>query len=436
MKVLAVVIARGGSKGLPHKNTLACAGKPLVWWSLNATCNSFLINKIILSTDDDEIAAIGRQFPRVEVQMRPQHLAQDEIPGPEVVNFIYKQELAKGYKYDFTVMVLGCVPTVIGFDFDKAIAFLNNRPEADGITGSVPVLWQEYSHTVDDQGFIHFHAPERITRTGAKQDYPPSYLPNGAIYISRGEFPTSGFWTNRKILPYIMNPQDSADVDSQYDLDFAEWLLNRRGPDTRFDNIYRGKRAWVIGTGPSLARITPQQWTEIDKDITIGVNNLAAYHEPKFLVSGEVENVNFFESFRKSPAKKFVCEGPQAELGCEAERFSHTNQPTYKLSQGLCLGGSSSIAALNLALIMGCNPVVLLGIDYHNHTHIIPQFNDDPEKPYCYPHDITLAFDTFKKFVFHAKTIGRTIINANLDSAIDCFPKKPIDEILANGRPC
>ena len=196
----------------------------------------------------------------------------------------------------------------------------------------------------------------------------------------------------------------------------------------QFDGIRAGKRAWVIGTGPSVRKITPDQWKAIDQDITIGCSNIAAFHDVRYLVISDIEPEYQHTSVQKSKAEyKFAPEGPQITLPYPHVRYHHTPRPGRTFAEGLLLCWSSAHAALNLAIVMGCDPIILLGIDYSGKDdHVVPQ------TAWSLPQDNwNTSCDNFKLFKPIAEDLGVTIINANLDSNMLAFTKTPLREILS-----
>ena len=126
-----------------------------------------------------------------------------------------------------------------------------------------------------------------------------------------------------------------------------------------FNSLYSSKRAWVMGCGPSLNEITPSQWSKIDKDITIGVNDVPAVHDVKFLLFLDGGLEEQFECIRTSKACfKFTHLGQKVSI--PAIGVMRSTVPTKRMEDGLYWNGSSVHAGLNVALIMGCNPIVLL----------------------------------------------------------------------------
>ncbi len=193
-----------------------------------------------------------------------------------------------------------------------------------------------------------------------------------------------------------------------------------------FNGLYTSKRAWVMGCGPSLNEITPSQWAQIDKDITIGVNDVPAVHDVKFLLFLDGGLEEQFECIRTSKAGfKFTHLGQKVSI--PAIGVMRSTVASGRMEDGLYWNGSSVHAGLNLALIMGCNPIVLLGVDYRANVHAAERTTDNLDIPYGKEH----AVSNFAYLAKLAKKLGSTVINANPASAVKCFERVPLGQLLA-----
>ncbi len=194
-----------------------------------------------------------------------------------------------------------------------------------------------------------------------------------------------------------------------------------------FNGLYASRRAWVMGCGPSLNEITPSQWAQIDKDITIGVNDVPAVHDVKFLLFLDCGLEEEFECIRTSKAKfKFTHLGQKVSI--PAIGVMRSTVASKRMEEGLYWNGSSVHAGLNLALIMGCNPIVLLGVDYRANAHATDRATDNPDIPY----GKELAASNFSHLAALAKKLGTKVINANPLSTVKCFERTPLEQLLVN----
>jgi pseudaminic acid cytidylyltransferase len=222
--LIAIVTARGGSKGLPRKNVLPFCGKPLIAHSIEAAKNSSAIDRIIVSTDDEEIADISREFGAEVPFMRPAELASDTAGSREVIlhalSFLKKQRTPVE---DFCLLQ-PTSPLRTSADIDGALKiFLEKR--ADSVLSVTP-----YDHPVQwavemlDNGIL---LPREKEKTGRRQDMAEYYRPNGAVYMFRTEFfKNSAGYFGANSYGYIMPPERSIDIDTQLDFVVAETIAN------------------------------------------------------------------------------------------------------------------------------------------------------------------------------------------------------------------
>ena len=223
-KILAIIPARGGSKGIPRKNIRVLAGKPLIAYSIEAALKSKYINKVVVSTDDKEIAEVAKKYG-AEVIKRPKELARDESPTIDAIFHVLDSLKDENYIPDMIILLQPTSPLRSIDDIDNAIGlFLNNDCEAVvGVREDIHLYWsfkieRSYLKPVFDKKYLKM----------GRQELPKLYLPNGAIFIST---PTilrkyNGFYCN-KTLPYIMPVERSIDIDDEKDFIFAEILIKK-----------------------------------------------------------------------------------------------------------------------------------------------------------------------------------------------------------------
>ena len=216
-------------------------------------------------------------------------------------------------------------------------------------------------------------------------------------------------------------PEDQA--DELLAANRASYIYLQNMPD--FNGLHTSRRAWVLGCGPSLNKITPSQWSRIDKDVTIGVNDVPAIHDVEFLLFLDGGLEEQFECIRTSKAKfKFTHLGQKVSI--PAVGLMRSTVATERIEDGLYWNGSSVHAAVNLALIMGCDSIVLLGVDYRDNCHAAVRTTDNPDIPYGKEH----AVRNFARLAKLAGKHGTTIVNANPDSAVQCFPRVSLAKLL------
>lgn len=223
MDILAIIPARGGSKGLPGKNIAPLAGRPLLAWTCAAAGESHHLTRTILSTDDPAIAAAA--IPPCEVPfLRPADLATDSATVTDVILQALDQP---GIKADFIVLLQPTSPLRTGQDIDACIELCikYNVPSCVSVTETKPIEWC-LRIGPDNQlepvaGFAEYGR--------RRQDNPPVVLPNGAVYVARVPwFRETRTFFAPGCVGYIMPPERSIDIDVQADLIFAEALLSKR----------------------------------------------------------------------------------------------------------------------------------------------------------------------------------------------------------------
>lgn len=223
--MIAIIPARGGSKGLPGKNIKMLRGKPLIAWAIDAAKQSKYVDRIIVSTDDEEIADIALKFGAEIPFMRPKELASDTAMA--VDNYIYTiNRLSKetGLPIDKFIVLQPTTPLRTFQDIDKAIELFEQK-SADSVISYTkeahPVTWHKY---ISEDGTFEDILPNTIAN---RQDNRVSYYPNGAIYVFRTSLINQRKYTSDKSYAYIMPRDRSVDIDYQEDFDYVEFLLSK-----------------------------------------------------------------------------------------------------------------------------------------------------------------------------------------------------------------
>jgi N-acylneuraminate cytidylyltransferase len=211
--VLAVIPARGGSKGVPRKNIRVVAGKPLIAWTIEEARRSSHIDRLIVSTDDSEIAAVAQQW-RCEVPfMRPPELARDETPG--IAPVIHAME-ALPERYDLVVLLQPTSPLRSGADIDGCIATLVARQAKACVSVAEPGQSPYWMYKLDDKDRLQPLLEGAFNR---RQDLPKVYSLNGAVYVAEAEWLLqSNSFVGPGTIGYIMPIGRSLDIDTETDL--------------------------------------------------------------------------------------------------------------------------------------------------------------------------------------------------------------------------
>ncbi|MEO5364590.1 MAG: acylneuraminate cytidylyltransferase family protein [Magnetococcus sp. DMHC-8] len=219
--VLAIIPARGGSKGLPGKNTRPLAGRPLIAWSIAAATACPEIDRVILSSDDAGIIATARQFGCEVPFVRPDHLATDTAPGMAVV--LHALETVPE-RYDWVVLLQPTSPLRQAADISACLA-LCQRDHAPACVTVTPVKSPFWSYFLTEDQHMTPVLGRDETRAG-RQQLPPAYALNGAVYVARCDwFRHHRTFITPETRAHIMPAERSVDIDTASDFHWAEWLL-------------------------------------------------------------------------------------------------------------------------------------------------------------------------------------------------------------------
>lgn len=220
MKILALITARGGSKGLPRKNVLPFCGKPLIAHTIDAAKKSRAIDRIVVSTDDEEIAAVSRAYGAEVPFMRPAVLASDTAGSREVLlhalGFLENQHAP----IESFCLLQPTSPLRTAADIDGAVDIFQ-RGQADSVLSITPYEHPvQWAVAVEDDGRLRMKDSVLPTR---RQDLAAYYRPNGAIYLFQtGFFKESSVYIGKRSYGYIMTPERSVDIDTSLDFKIAE----------------------------------------------------------------------------------------------------------------------------------------------------------------------------------------------------------------------
>ena len=226
--MLAIIPARGGSKGLPGKNIKEMNGKPLIWYTINSAKISKFVDKIIISTDDEKIAKIAKSY-EVEVPfMRPKKLARDDSLA--IDNYIYTiDRLNKEFNYSIGefIVLQPTSPLRTSLDIDNAIQIFKEKKAASVISVSEAIHPPLWSKKIDEKGILRNYYNIEIGNKN-RQEIEKAYMPNGAIFIFKYSLLEEKYsYYSDKTYPYIMPLERSIDIDSKLDFEFAEYLMKK-----------------------------------------------------------------------------------------------------------------------------------------------------------------------------------------------------------------
>lgn len=230
MRVLGIITARGGSKGIPRKNLAPVAGKPLLAWTAEAARASTLA-RTVMSTDDEEIAAAAKQLGIDVPFMRPAELALDTTPTLPVLQDVVRRLEAAGEHYDAVFTLQPTNPLRTAADIDGAIALLA-KTGADSVISFVDVGERHPARMkmIDEQGRVIDPPFAEQFEGQRRQDLPALWLRDGSVYVTRRDVLMSkGSIKGDDCRAWIMPVERSCNIDVPFDLWLAEQLLRREG---------------------------------------------------------------------------------------------------------------------------------------------------------------------------------------------------------------
>ncbi|MDN5130961.1 cytidylyltransferase domain-containing protein [Aliarcobacter butzleri] len=224
MKIVSIIPARGGSKGLPGKNIIDLAGKPLIAWTIEASLKSKYITKTIVSSDDNNILEISKKFGAVTIK-RPDELALDTTPSEPVVEHILKS-LKNVEHYNYLVLLQPTSPLRNEKDIDKAIELLIEKNASALISTKLIDNKILKAFKNNESGYIE-GISNNIYPFMRRQDLPNVFMPNGAIYIvSIKDFLKTKRLFTDKTISFEMSEEKSFDIDTKEDLKKIKKYMN------------------------------------------------------------------------------------------------------------------------------------------------------------------------------------------------------------------
>jgi len=227
-EVVGIVTARGGSKSIPRKNIRLLAGKPLTAWTIEAALQSRSLSRVIVSTEDEEIAEISKKWGAEVPFLRPVELAQDEtLHLPVVQHAVSWLESREGHAPEVIVTLQPTSPLRRAEHIDQAFTLLQET----GADSVVSVCLAEHSPywMMRLEGDRVYPFLNGVSDEARRQDLPPLYRPNGAIYVTRYNV----LMKKNRILgqdtrAIVMGAESSIDIDTWLDFKLAEVILKER----------------------------------------------------------------------------------------------------------------------------------------------------------------------------------------------------------------
>jgi N-acylneuraminate cytidylyltransferase len=316
-EILALIPARGGSKGIPRKNIRDFAGYPLIAWSIAAAQQAASVTRVIVSTDDEQIAAVARRFGAETPFLRPAAFAQDnttDLPVFEhALEWLAEHE---GYQPDVVVQLRPTSPIRPRGLVDEAVRILLAHPDADSVRGVVPAgqnphkMWRlpegehgPMTNLLDVDGIKEpYNAP--------RQSLPPVYWQTGHIDAIRTATILNGSMSGKTIYPFIIDPRYTVDIDNLQDWARYEHLVATGGLDmvwagrarrpmpstvklivSDFDGVITDNRVWTDENGRETVAASRSDSMRIRELRERGIEIVILSSEPNPVVRARAEKM-------------------------------------------------------------------------------------------------------------------------------------------------
>ena len=226
-EILGLICARGGSKSIPRKNIALLAGKPMIAWTIEAALKSPSLTRAVVSTDDDEIAEVAKHWGADVPFLRPAELARDDTPGIEpVLHALRWLAEHESYHPDYVMLLQPTSPLRTARHIDEAIDLFESSC-ADTVT-SVRVSQEHPAWTWREAGGTLVPYSSMREMELDRGAMPRTFVETGAIYVIRTAVLEAGRIYGGKVVGYLMDARDSVDIDTTFDLQWAEFILGPR----------------------------------------------------------------------------------------------------------------------------------------------------------------------------------------------------------------
>ena len=230
--ILAIIPARGGSKGIAGKNTRLLCGKPLIAYTIEAALGSKLVDRVVVSTEDAKITEVSKRH-RVEVIKRPKQLARDDSPTIDAIMHVINWFEERNQYFDIIVLLEATSPLRKENDLDNAIACLiQNIDEADSLVG-VGEVHSDTEHPYGikkiEDGYVKPFIKDNEILFYQRQQLPKVYSVYGGIYISKvSALKEHKTFYQQRTIPYFLERWQNYEIDDIYDFVCVEAILKYR----------------------------------------------------------------------------------------------------------------------------------------------------------------------------------------------------------------
>ena len=230
-KILAIITARGGSKGLPGKNIKGLNGKPLIAWTIEQARKCSLLDEVFVSTDSSEIAKVSETFGVKVPKLRPAELAKDETSSMDVVEYTIKLLENDEKTFEYILLLEPTSPLRKDNDLENIIKTAIDNPSVDGVI-SLGEVHMEHPMIVKKVNIAGNIMPyiNNINKITQRQQADKAYFPYGVAYLIKTDVfvKTNAFYTNN-IKPYFIERWQNYEIDDIYDFICVEAIMKERG---------------------------------------------------------------------------------------------------------------------------------------------------------------------------------------------------------------
>ena len=229
MKILGVIPARGGSKGVKEKNIKTLFDKPLIAYSIESALKSNL-SDVIVSTDSNKIKSIAKKFSANVPFIRPSELSSDSSSSIDVaIHALKSMENINSCKYEAIMLLQPTSPFRTSDDINACIELLIKKDDADSVISVVNVgsnhparMKYIFDGILVDPPFCEKKENQN------RQELEPMYIRNGVIYLTRSKTINKRSFKGKKCLAYEMPTSRSLNIDTQFDFELCEWLIDKK----------------------------------------------------------------------------------------------------------------------------------------------------------------------------------------------------------------
>ena len=229
-KIIAIVTARGGSKGLPKKNIKKINEKPLICWTLERAYQSKLIDEVFISTDSNEIKRVCNNYGYEVTELRPKKLAEDDTPSSDVIIHVLDLYEKNKLKFDYVLLLEPTSPLRKENDIDNAIMKLIDNHKAQTLisVGEVqtehPAITKKINY---NDNYVEPYYQQKI-KFHQRQQLDKAYFPYGVVYMSTvSYFRNNKTFYSTKTIPYFIERWQNYEIDDEIDFYINELLIKK-----------------------------------------------------------------------------------------------------------------------------------------------------------------------------------------------------------------